>query len=578
MGTEEVGWPLYLHAIMDYVRKPERLVVGLIAGTSADGVSSVLARISGQGADTQAKVLACESFPYPEPLNRRIFDLFSRDTATIDRIAQADNEIGRAFADSARRIAEQAGFTTRDLDLVASCGQVTYQVIEGQRPEHRWLGERAVTGFMVLGAGAVIAEQTGVTTVTNIHQRDIAAGGIGVPGLTFADWALFRDASRGRIVNNIGGISNPTVIPAGARLEDVFSFDSGPGNMIIDGLMSQVSDGKLAFDEDGRFAAGGTVHRGLLAELMQHPFLRVPPPRGAARQLFGLEYTAGVRSRGHELGLSDQNIAATVTAFTAESMVMAYRDYVFPRARVDEVYLAGGGAHNKTLQRLLAQALDPVPVGRLDDIGYPVDSREALAVAVVGNETLLGGAANNPSATGAARRVIVGDITPAGANPAEMEQAGRRRRLFEGEGEGPSGLVEKLHFRTGARSGGGDRRPAHPCDEIVLGAFHMQADNRFQAVFVLHAQRDDDLLVLLGDLAHPQRAEAEAVAQGAQQAGVMIVDGERFRIVRVSVDQIVEARIEREDGILIAVGQDRRQFAVDHCDLFHRRVREVGQA
>jgi anhydro-N-acetylmuramic acid kinase len=186
--------------------------------------------------------------------------------------------------------------------------------------------------------------------------------------------------------------------------------------MIIDGLMFQMTDGETSYDEDGRFAATGTIHKGLLDELMQHPFLRVKPPRGAARQLFGHHYTAQVRERGHALGLEDRDIAATVTAFTAESMAMAYREFIFPRAHVDEIYLAGGGAHNKTLHRMISEALHPIPVGKLDDLGYPVDSREVLTTAVIANETMLGGAGNNPSATGASRRVIVGDISPKGAN------------------------------------------------------------------------------------------------------------------------------------------------------------------
>lgn len=409
-------WPKYLRSIVDYISKPERLVIGLLSGTSADGVSTVLARLRGSGRETKAEVLACMTFPYPAPLDRRILDLFARETATVDRIAQGDNEIGRAFADSARRIAETAGFTLQDVDLIASSGQITYQVIEGQHEEHRWLGDKAVTGFLVLGAGSVIAELTGVTTVSNIHQRDIAAGGIGVPGLTFADWVLCRDTTKTRSIHNIGGIANPTVIPANAELEDVFSFDSGPGNMIIDGLMFQMTGGEKSYDKDGEFAASGAVHQGMLGELMQHPFLRVPPPRGAARQLFGHHYTAEVRARGHALGLEDHDIAATVTAFTAESMALAYREYIFPRCRVDEIFLAGGGAHNKTLHRMISEALDPIPIGKLDDLGYPVDSREVLTSAVIGNETIFGGAGNNPSATGAARRVIVGDISPCGAN------------------------------------------------------------------------------------------------------------------------------------------------------------------
>lgn len=405
--------PAYLRGLLDYVRKPTRTVVGLHSGTSADGPAAVVARVTGAAADTRVEVLASASYAYESPLRERIFDVCARETATVDRVMQADMAVAEFFAEAAARITRAAGLTLADVDLIASSGQVCYQVIEGQRPEHRWLGDRAVTSFLDIGAGAVIAERTGVTTVSNLRKRDIAAGGIGVPTVTYGDWVLFRHPTRGRAILNIGGIANPTVIPAGAAVEQVFAFDAGPGNMVIDQLVSWMTDGRQSYDRGGAIARGGTVHEGLLAELLrQDAFVHQAPPKGAARQLYGLAYAERVRRQGRDLGLSDADIVATATALTAEAIGHAFRAFVLPRAQVDEVYVAGGGALNETLVDLVRARLAPMRVETLETLGYPVDAREVLAMVVLANDTLHGNPGNAPGATGASRRVICGDITP----------------------------------------------------------------------------------------------------------------------------------------------------------------------
>lgn len=412
MSTEIRELPAYLDGLLRYLEKPQRTVVGLHSGTSADGPGTIVALVSGHGQATEIEVVATENYEYESPLRERIFDVFTRDTGSLDRVAQADNAIGEFFADAAHRIVREAGLTMDEIDLIVSSGQVCYQVIEGQVDEHRWLGDEAITAFLDLGAGAFIAERTGVTTISNLRQRDIAAGGLGVPTVSYGDWVLFGHPTINRAIHNIGGIANPTVIPAGATLDDMFAFDSGPGNMIIDALVGWMTDGELAFDDGGAIAARGSVHDGLVAELMRNPFVRQDPPKGAARQLYGHEFSAGVRDRSRELGLTDEDLIATATAFTAESIAFAYREFVLPRAPVDEILLAGGGAKNMTLTNMLRQRLDPIPVGTTDDIGIPVDAREVLTMVVIGNETVHGGTGNVPNATGASKLVIAGDITP----------------------------------------------------------------------------------------------------------------------------------------------------------------------
>ena len=406
--------PRYLQALIDYVRKETRTIVGLHSGTSADGPTALIAKFSGSGRDTRFEIIDWQDYDYESPLQERIFDVFYRNTGSVDRIAQADNALGAYFAEVAERIVDRAGLALRDVDLIVSSGQVCYQVIDGQREDHNWLGDTAVTAFLDMGAGAFIAERTGVTTVSNLRQRDIAAGGLGVPTVSYGDWALFTHDERSRALHNIGGIANPTVLPAGGTLDDMFAFDSGPGNMIMDAFVGWISDGRQAFDEDGRLAAAGTANRQLLTEFMDHPFIRQRPPKAAARQLFGHEYARGFFDRGREIGLSDADLLATAAAFTADSIAFAYREHILPRIAIDEIFLAGGGASNTTLVDLIRERLAPIPVRTLDDLGVPVQAREVLTMMAIGNQTIQGEAGNVPAATGAGRHVIAGDITPGG--------------------------------------------------------------------------------------------------------------------------------------------------------------------
>ncbi len=331
--------PRYLQALIDYVRKGTRTIVGLHSGTSADGPTALIAKFSGSDRDTRFEIIDWQDYDYESPMQERIFDVFSRNTGSVDRIAQADNALGAYFAE--------------------------------------------------------IAERTGVTTVSNLRQRDIAAGGLGVPTVSYGDWALFTHEERSRALHNIGGIANPTVLPA----DDMFAFDSGPGNMIMDAFVGWISDGRQAFDEDGRLAAAGTANRQLLSEFMDHPFIRQRPPKAAARQLFGHEYARGFSDRGREIGLSEADLLATAATFTADSIAFAYREHILPRIAIDEIYLAGGGASNTTLVDLIRERLAPIPVRPLDDLGVPVQAREVLTMMAIGNQTIQGEARNVPAVT-----------------------------------------------------------------------------------------------------------------------------------------------------------------------------------
>lgn len=408
--------PRYLRQILGYLRKDVRTVVGMHSGTSADGPAVVVVRISGSGPETKAEVIGYDVHEYPSPLRERLLDLSQRENGSADRICQADIAVAEAFVTAAEKTLSRAQMSFADVDLIGSSGQICYQVIKDQQARHDWLSDGQRTAILVVGSGSVIAERSGVTTLSNLRQRDIAAGGYGVPIATYGDWVLGRHTSQGRILQNLGGMSNLTAIPAGGALHDVLAFDVGPGNILIDWVVRLITNGRDHYDRDGQMAAGGAVDPGLLNELMGHPYLVKAPPKETAGGYFGREAASAVLARGTELLLSNVDIVATVTALTAEAAVRAYRSFVEPRMRIDEVLVSGGGAHNPTLVEMLVRRADPLVVRMSDSIGIPVDAREALGIAIMANESIQGVPANVPEATGALHPVICGDISPCGPN------------------------------------------------------------------------------------------------------------------------------------------------------------------
>jgi anhydro-N-acetylmuramic acid kinase len=310
--------------------------------------------------------------------------------------------------------------------VIASHGQTVYhQVAAG--------AERST---LQLGTPAVIAERTGRTVAADFRPRDIAAGGQGAPLVPYLDLLLFRHPQRARAVQNIGGMSNVTYLPPGderpttndqrrsssidasgsssfvLRPSSVVAFDTGPGNVLIDEAVRLLTDGRLAYDQDGRIAAGGHIDQELLARWLEHPFFQQPPPRSTGRELFGSAEAHRYMAQAQARGLATPDIVATLTALTAWSIADSYRRYC---GRVDEVLLSGGGARNPTLAGMIQAALPEATVRAVDDLLLDADAKEAVAFAVAGYATLHGWPNNVPAATGATHPVVLGSLTP-GAN------------------------------------------------------------------------------------------------------------------------------------------------------------------
>jgi len=394
-------------------------IIGLMSGTSADGIDAAVVEINGAPPETLTVELLSFTFvPYKPEQRARIFPLFDPKTGAVDRICQMNFAIGDWFADAALAAMAQAGLQPDDIDLIGSHGQTIYHSVEAESP---------VKSTLQIGEAAVIARRTGVTTIADFRVADVAAGGQGAPLVSHLDWLLLRHPRRVRAVQNIGGIGNVTYLPAGDDPAAALAFDTGPGNMLMDYASERTTGGAQAFDRDGRLAASGRVNDELLAELMAHPYFALPIPKTTGREQFGVQLGAEIWDRAVARGMSGADIVATLTAFTAASIADAYHRLL--PSMPDEVMVGGGGAANPTLMRMLATQLDPSRVMTLAEVdrdhggetGIDSDSREAVSFAVIAYETIHGRPANLPSCTGAAGPAVLGKVTP-GANYRKLMQ------------------------------------------------------------------------------------------------------------------------------------------------------------
>ncbi len=372
---------------------PARLCIGLMSGTSADGIDAALCEIAGAGEETKARVLAYLTIPLPRPLRERIYALAEADASEL---CEVDVLLGEAFADAAHQVCAAAGTTTDKVHLIGS---------HGQTAAHRPRSAGRIGATLQIGEAAVIAERTGCPVIADFRVRDVAAGGEGAPLVPLVDHLLFRAPGRKRAIQNIGGIANVTLV--GGALEDGIAFDNGPGNMALDAVARAASRGVDAYDVDGKRAARGTIDAALLDELSQHPYLALPPPKSTGRELFGKTFVYPLLDRWAGRPLDD--LLATLTRFTAVAIEQSYREHLpaFP----DEVYVCGGGAANPTLVGHLRQLCAPASVADTSALGVDPKAKEALAFAVLANETLFGHAGNLPQATGAAGPRVLGKIS-----------------------------------------------------------------------------------------------------------------------------------------------------------------------
>jgi anhydro-N-acetylmuramic acid kinase len=370
-----------------------------MSGTSRDGIDAALVDVQKRGLRTKADLIAFESIPYT-PAVRRLVAEISLPTATVDKVCLANVLLGELFAEAALAVAESAGVLIGKVDLIGSHGQTIHHLPKPTRIAGRW-----VAGTLQIGEPSVIAERTGVTSVADFRPRDMACGGQGAPLVPYVDYLLFRHRTRARALLNIGGIANVTYLPPRCKAEDVIAFDTGPGNMLMDGLTRHLTEGRLGYDKGGALAAQGAIDDAWLRRLLRHPYFRRKPPKSTGREDFGDAFVEQLV--GEAEGRDAAGVLATVTALTAESIARACTRFLGP---VDELIASGGGCYNDTLMAMLAERFPRVATS--DDYGIPADAKEAIAFAILANETMAGRPGNLPGATGAAHPAVLGKIVP----------------------------------------------------------------------------------------------------------------------------------------------------------------------
>ena len=381
-----------------------KYVVGLMSGTSLDGIDAALVKIA-EGDPLNIELVQFTTLPVAEGLRQEVLACCDQKTGRVDRICRLNFSLAEESAKAVEQVVEKAGLTISQLDLIGSHGQTIYHDVQDQ----------AAISTLQIGCAGVITERTGITTVSNFRVRDIAAGGEGAPLVPYVDQLLYSSRHYHRVLQNIGGIGNYTYLPAGGGKDDVRGTDTGPGNMLIDGVISILTGNQLKYDRAGNWAARGQVSSELLAELMQHPFILKKAPKTTGREEFGLELAQKIISRSFQLNLTEQDAVATVTAFTALSIVDAYLRYL--KNGINQIILGGGGSYNPTLVKMIKeysrQLLEGSPqVLTQEELGYSSEAKEAIAFAVLAYQTMKGRANNVPGATGAQKRVVLGDITP----------------------------------------------------------------------------------------------------------------------------------------------------------------------
>lgn len=394
--------------IENYAKAKERLVIGLISGTSADGVDAALVKIVGREPD-RVETIAFTTKPYPTEIRETVLRV--SHNGDVETLCWLNFVLGEIFAEAALEVIKVAGVSAKRVSLIGSHGQTVRHLppkpsSSVPRPSSRQVGT------LQIASPAVIAFRTGIPVVSDFRTKDMAAGGQGAPLVPLVDWLLLRHSRKNRIALNIGGIANLTVLPAGARASDVVAFDSGPGNMLIDGAVRHFSCGQESFDRNGEWAKRGKVDKNLLRWLMRHPFLRQPPPKSTGREMFGESFLQRILERSKRLGLAPHDVVATLTAFTASSVADAIERFVLPKVgSVDELIVSGGGANNPVLMAMLKERMPQISIHRSDEFGINADAKEAIAFAVLAHRTVMGLAGNLPSATGAKMPVILGSIT-----------------------------------------------------------------------------------------------------------------------------------------------------------------------
>lgn len=375
------------------------LAVGLMSGTSLDGVDTVLCEISGQDESTKVKQLYFKTYDIPECLRTKIRKCCSRELIPVDLICSLNFELGYLFADAVKSLCKDANVKLEDLSFIASHGQTIFHIPKAY--------DDYVPSTLQIGEAAIIANECKTKVISNFRVMDMAVGGEGAPLVPYSETLLYSEENQAVALQNIGGIGNVTVLPKKGDTKKVIAFDTGPGNMMIDEAVRTFYGKK--YDTDGYYARQGNLIPSLAAELKNHPYFNLEIPKTTGREMFGEHFTKSILEKYHSCEPND--LIHTFTWFTAYSIAYHYKKYLISEYGLKKCIIGGGGAYNSYLLELIKNEMPEVTVMTQEEHGFSSEAKEALAFVILGNQTYHRRPSNVPSATGAKKSVILGQIT-----------------------------------------------------------------------------------------------------------------------------------------------------------------------
>ncbi|MBF0276268.1 MAG: anhydro-N-acetylmuramic acid kinase [SAR324 cluster bacterium] len=391
--------------LFNITRRTKRRILGLMSGTSLDGVDLALTSISSVNQCLVPELERFTTFPFPKALKERIQEQMQPDLSSVDQICALHVELGKFLGRSIAAILKEWDEDPRAIDCIASHGQTLYHFPHGRD----WEGNRQHSTFQI-GDADQIAVQTGIITIADFRMKDIAAGGAGAPLIPYVDYLLFRQSGKPRVLHNLGGISNLTFLPDSNDPQKVIAFDTGPANVLINLAVEQLIDPQLQFDAGGEIAAKGRTDPQLLEELLKHPFFTESPPKSTGREVFGKHYFQEIWETAQNRQMCAEDVVATLTSFTAHSIRHAYENFL-PNDPRTEVYFSGGGIHNNFLMQLIQSLLPHLDIRFSSELGINADAREAISFAVLAYELLSGNPVTLPGITGTQEATALGKIS-----------------------------------------------------------------------------------------------------------------------------------------------------------------------
>jgi anhydro-N-acetylmuramic acid kinase len=385
------------------VEKKSRLVVGLMSGTSADGIDACLVRIENTKRNLKAKPLGCKTYKFPQELQQKIIQLSDPTHQNLDDVLRLNMILGEYFAKAVFSVTKAFGCEMTEIDLIGSHGQTVRHL-----PDREKKSGRKIRATLQIGEPSVIASKTGVITVGDFRRGDMARGGQGAPLTPYVHFLLFGDKRISRMVVNIGGIANVTVLPKQGKADDIFAFDSGPGNMIVDNLTKKLFNRN--FDKHGKIASSGKVNFELLNRSKEDKYFSKKPPKSCGRENFGEEFANRILNWGRKFRLNPEDIIGTASELSVWSIFDAYEKFVKPKIKLNQILLCGGGVHNKYFLKRLKLSFQSIEVISVQELGVDPDFLEAIAFAILANQTIEGKPVSFKKTTGAKKSGVLGKI------------------------------------------------------------------------------------------------------------------------------------------------------------------------